>query len=260
LKPRSIIIVCKLAIIKANGWRQLDIKIISDNYQKVRQQIEKSATFAGRDAQGIKLVVVTKGQSIESVQNAFHSGIRVFGENYVQEAINKIEAFTDEKELEWHMIGHIQSRKARYVCQHFNWVESLDSLKLARRLDRYSCEVDRVLPVLLEFNVSGEQSKFGLHAWNETLWNELLPDLQQISALPNLEVCGLMTMPPLSINPKNVRPYFKRLRKLQAFLRKEIPHISWNELSMGMSGDFEIAIQEGATIIRVGTAIMGPRT
>lgn len=259
MKPGSIIIGSKLANIKTNGWQQLDKKTISENYQKVQERMKVSANSAGRDAQDIKLVVVTKGQSIESVQNAICAGIHVFGENYVQEAINKIESFADEKELEWHMIGHIQSRKARNVCEHFNWVESLDSLKLARRLDRYSGEEDRVLPILLEFNVSGEESKFGWPAWNETLWNELLLDIEQILELPNLAVSGLMTMPPLTTNPKNVRPYFQRLRKLQAFLRKEFSQISWDELSMGMSGDFEIAIQEGATIVRVGTAIMGPR-
>ncbi len=162
MKPGSIIIGSKLANIKTNGWQQLDKKTISENYQKVQERMKVSANSAGRDAQDIKLVVVTKGQSIESVQNAICAGIHVFGENYVQEAINKIELFADEKELEWHMIGHIQSRKARNVCEHFNWVESLDSLKLARRLDRYSGEEDRVLPILLEFNVSGEEFKVWL--------------------------------------------------------------------------------------------------
>ena len=242
-----------------NGRRQLEIKTISENFQKVQERIELSANSVGRDARDIKLVVVTKGQSIESVQNAIRAGIRVFGENYVQEAINKIESFADVSELEWHMIGHIQSRKARQICRYFNWVESLDSLKLATRLDRYSSEENKVIPVLLELNVSGEDSKFGFPAWSESMWNELLTDLDQIFALPNLAVSGLMTMPPLSIDPKNVRPYFQRLRKLQAFLGNEFPQITWDELSMGMSGDFEIAIQEGATIIRVGTAIMGPR-
>jgi len=238
----------------------LDKRTISENYQKVLERIEKSANSSGRDAQDVKLVVVTKGQSIESIRHAFSVGIRVFGENYVQEAINKIQSVSEGNEIEWHMIGHIQSRKARQVCEHFNWVESLESLKLARRLDRYSDEEDRVLPVLLEVNVSGEESKFGFPAWEKKLWNNLLQDLEHILALSNLEVCGLMTMPPLFTDPQKVRPYFQRLRKLQVFLRKELPQISWKELSMGMSGDFEVAIQEGATIIRVGTAIMGPRT
>jgi hypothetical protein len=237
----------------------LDKKTISDNYQKVLERIEKSAKSAGRDVQDVKLVVVTKGQSIESVRHAYDAGIHVFGENYVQEAIRKIETFAEQKKVEWHMIGHIQSRKARHICEHFNWVESLDSLKLARRLDRFSDQEGRVLPVLLEINVSGEESKFGFSAWRENLWNGLVRDLEQILALSNLEVCGLMTMPPLFTNPQKVRPYFQRLRKLQVFLRNKLPQIAWNELSMGMSGDFEVAIQEGATIIRVGTAIMGPR-
>jgi pyridoxal phosphate enzyme (YggS family) len=238
----------------------LDKNTISDNYHKVLERIEKSANSAGRDTQDVKLVVVTKGQSIQSVRNAFSAGIRVFGENYVQEAINKIESFSEEKEIEWHMIGHIQSRKARHVCEHFNWVESLDSIKLAKRLNRFSDDADRVLPVLLEINVSGEESKFGFPAWKSNLWDDLLQDLEQILALSNLAVCGLMSMPPLFADPEKVRPYFQRLRKLQGFLRKGLPQISWNELSMGMSGDFEVAIQEGATIIRVGTAIMGSRT
>lgn len=237
----------------------MDQITIKENYQKALERIENSATSAGRQANDVKLVVVTKGQSIETIHNAYLAGIRIFGENYVQDAVTKIESLEDKNDLEWHMIGHVQSRKARQVCEKFNWVESLDNLKLALRLDRFSGETGKMLPVLLEFNVSGEGSKFGFSAWNETKWSELLLEIEQMLTLPNLTIRGLMTMPPLTIDPQDVRPYFERLRKLQAYLKKNFGHTSWDELSMGMSADYEIAIQEGATIVRVGTAIMGAR-
>lgn len=256
---RCIINNNKTAQFGVAGHNILNSINIAENYLRLLERIEKSANSAVRDAQDVKLVVVTKGHPIDSVLQAYDAGIRIFGENYVQEAVAKIEALGLDEDIEWHMIGHIQSRKARNVSKYFHWVQSLDSLKLARRLDRFSAEEERLLPVLLEFNVSGEESKFGIPAWNEKSWNDLLPDLEHMVGLPNLEIWGLMTMPPLAIDPQKVRPYFVRLRKLQSFLRLHLPQISWNELSMGMSGDYEIAVQEGATIVRVGTAIMGPR-
>lgn len=232
---------------------------ILKNYQAVEGRIAESAKAAGRAASDIKLVVVTKGKSITNLQKAYNVGIRIFGENYVQEAENKIGSFQKQADLEWHMIGHIQSRKAKQVSQLFNWIESLDSVKVARRVDHFSGETGKLLPVLLEFNVSGEGSKFGFPAWNQEKWPLLLTDLEQIVSLPNIEIRGLMTMPPLTIDPENARFYFEKLRKLQDFIRKNFPSYSWDELSMGMSSDYEIAVQEGATIVRIGTAIMGPR-
>lgn len=232
---------------------------ILQNYRQVLQQIGEVAISAGRDPQAIKLVVVTKGHPLESVQSAIEAGARFFGENYAEEGAAKKLACAGVAGLEWHMIGHIQSRKARLVAQHFDWLHSLDSLKLALRLDRFAAELGRKIPLLLECNVSGEQTKFGLPAWDETRWEQLLPEVSRMAALANLELRGLMTMAPYFDEPEPARPYFSRLRRLQAFFSRRLPQVRWDELSMGMSGDFTVAIQEGATILRIGTAILGPR-
>ncbi len=168
---------------------------------------------------------------------------------------------TGVSELEWHMIGHLQSRKARLVCEHFAYLHALDSLKLAERLDRFAAELGRKLPVLLECNVSGEQTKFGYPVWHEDSWQELAGGILPVYwILPHLQVRGLMTMAPFFDEPEPARPYFQRLRRFQAFLMKYFPQADWAELSMGMSGDFTVAVQEGATLVRVGTAIMGARS
>jgi hypothetical protein len=158
------------------------------------------------------------------------------------------------------MIGDVQCRKARVVSEYFDWVHSLDSFKLARRLDNFSREYNRVLPVLLECNVSHEDSKFGWSAWDEDRWPEFADEMSPIFELPNLAVRGLMTMPPYNPDPEKSRRYFVKLRKLQDFLAGKFPQASFSELSMGMSADYQVAVQEGATIVRVGTAIVGQRT
>ena len=229
------------------------------NYRRVLHEIERSAGSVGRDPQSVKLVVVTKGHPVDSIQQALDAGIRIFGENYTEEGVAKKLALADKAGVEWHMIGHVQSRKARLVCQHFDWLHSLDSLKLAQRLDRSAAEIGRRIPLLLECNVSGEQTKFGWPAWDESRWEALLPEINQITELPNLELRGLMTMAPFFDEPEPARPYFQRLRRLQQFFGLQLPQARWDELSMGMSGDFTVAVQEGATMVRVGTAIMGHR-
>ena len=229
------------------------------NYHRVLQQIEDAAASVGRNPQTIKLVVVTKGHPVQSVHLALEAGIRVFGENYAEEGVAKKLAGIGTPGIEWHMIGHVQSRKAGQVCQHFDWVHSLDSLKLAQRLDRFAAEYGRRIPVLLECNVSGEDSKFGWAAWDETRWEALLAAISQIASLPGLELRGLMTMAPFYDDPEPARPHFQRLRCLRDFFRQNLPEARWDELSMGMSGDFTAAIQEGATMVRIGTAILGPR-
>lgn len=239
-----------------DGLRQ---EVIRANYLRVVEQIDKAARSVGRDPASIRLVVVTKGHPLEAVQRAVQAGIRLFGENYVEEGRAKKQAFAPEDQLEWHMIGHVQSRKARWVCESFDWLHSLDSLKLAQRLDRFAGELQRRLPVLLECNVSGEETKFGWPAWQEQLWENLAQEVSSLATLPNLEVRGLMTMAPFFTEAEPARPYFKRLRRLRDFLARRLPQASWDELSMGMSGDFPVAVQEGATIVRVGTAIMGER-
>jgi pyridoxal phosphate enzyme (YggS family) len=158
------------------------------------------------------------------------------------------------------MIGHVQSRKAQLVAGNFNFMHSLDSLKLARRLDRFCGEAGRRLPVLLEFNVGGEESKSGWEASDESRWPGLVEEAAQVLALPNLQVRGLMSMPPLGETAEFSRPFFQKVRRLREFLAGQFPQADFSELSMGTSSDYEVAVEEGATFVRVGTAIVGPRS
>jgi hypothetical protein len=232
---------------------------IEEKFHLVKERIRLSAQACGRAPDSVRLVVVTKSQPLDAVRRVVSAGARILGENYVEEAVEKMAALSGDHDLEWHMIGHVQSRKARKVCEHFTCVHSLDSYKLAQRLDRFGGEIGYALPALLECNLSGEESKFGWPASSEKEWPQLLAQVVELMALPNLKICGLMTIPPFSENPENSRPYFKRLRQLQIFLQAHLPHVDLKELSMGMSADYEVAIQEGATLVRIGTAIMGPR-
>jgi len=227
--------------------------------QRVGEQIAEAAARSGRDPRVVRLVVVTKAQPLEVVRAAVEAGAAILGENYAEEAMAKIIALKEKSEVEWHMIGHVQSRKAQLVAGHFSMLHSLDSLKLAERLDRSCAELGRTLPVLLEFNVSGEASKYGFPAWDEARWPDLLPELEKILQFSCLRLCGLMTMPPFFDDPEQTRPYFQRLRRLQMYLMKILPRAGWRELSMGTSVDFLAAVQEGATYVRVGQAILGPR-
>lgn len=232
---------------------------VQKNYREVLDRITTSAERAGRDPREVRLVVVTKGHPAEVVAAAIAAGARLLGENYAEEGIAKMQAVDAHRGVEWHMIGHIQSRKAQIVCQRYQWVHSLDSARLANRLDRFAGELGLRLPVLLECNVSGEQSKYGLPASVKEEWEALVPQVEQIVNLPNLQARGLMTMAPFLPEPENARPYFRRLAHLREFLAARFPQAPWSELSMGMSADFEVAVQEGATLVRVGTSILGPR-
>lgn len=233
---------------------------IAENLHRITDRIDTAARSAGRYSEHIRLVVVTKGHPLEIVQQVIEVGVKDIGENYVEEALPKINAIGQVDGLKWHMIGHVQSRKARRVCENFNWVQSIDSLRLATRTDRFAGEVEKRIPVLLECNVSGEESKFGWPAWNELEWENLIQEIAPIMEMRNLKVRGLMTMPPFTSDSEQARPYFIRLRKLRDYFAAKFPDHDWSELSMGMSADYEIAIQEGATIIRIGTAIVGPRS
>jgi pyridoxal phosphate enzyme (YggS family) len=232
---------------------------IKDNYQRVTERIRQATKRSGRPAGSVKLVVVTKTHPVVAIEAAIEAGARCFGENYADEALPKIQALLDKPNLEWHMIGHVQSRKADLVVQHFSYIHSLDSHKLSVRLDRLAGLSGIRLRCLLEYNTSGEESKSGFPAWQQPSWEKLLPDLEAITCLPNLEICGLMTMAPYFEDGESARSYFKRLADLQNFLKKHLPASNWSELSMGMSGDFEVAIEEGATMVRIGTSILGAR-
>lgn len=237
----------------------MDVNRIASNYQRVIGQIQDTVEKSGRDVGEVGLVVVTKGHAIAQIQEVIEAGAVRLGENYVEEAAEKIQALAAYDQIEWHMIGHVQSRKAKQVCEQFAWVHSVDRMKVATRLNTFAAEEGRILPVLLECNVSGEQSKFGWNAQTELDWQARLNDFKELLQLKNLRVCGLMTMAPFFEDEELARPFFRKLRRLQGYLREELSDANWDELSMGMSGDFNVAIQEGATILRIGTAIMGPR-
>jgi pyridoxal phosphate enzyme (YggS family) len=228
-------------------------------YQQTLERIAAAARASDRDPESVRLVVVTKAQPLEVVQAAVQAGACLFGENYPEESVSKILSFGPETGVEWHMIGHVQSRKARLVIEHFDFLQSLDSLKLAERLNRMAEEAGRVLPVMLEYNVGGEESKYGWLAAHETDWPALYPDIEAILRLGNLEIRGLMTMPPLETDPEVARTYFRSLRLLRDHLASRYPQAGWRELSMGTSADYEVAVQEGATLVRIGTAILGSR-
>ncbi len=235
------------------------VKSIRERYLQTLDKIAIAARSVGRDPESIKLVVVTKAQPVEVVRAAIEAGARVLGENYPEEGVMKLQSLRQFSAVEWHMIGHVQSRKAQLVAGNFNFLHSMDSLKLARKLDRFCSEAKRILPVLLEFNVGEEESKSGWSVGNETLWPALLDDLSSVIALSNLKVCGLMAMPPLGETAEFSRAYFKKLKRLQEYLSLQLPQADFAELSMGTSSDYEVAVQEGATLVRVGTAIVGPR-
>jgi len=235
------------------------VSSIRENYEYTLSQIALAARKSNRDADEIRLVVVTKSQPLDVVQAAFDAGIRIFGENYPEEGVTKIQSLTGQSGVEWHMIGHVQSRKARLVADHFALLHSLDGLKLAKRLDRFAAEGNRILPVLLEFNVGGEKSKSGWNAKDESQWKAFTPELAELLDLPGLRVCGLMTMPPLGTDPEASRRFFRSLRRLRDHLATLFPNADWHELSMGTSADYAVAVEEGATLVRVGTAIVGAR-
>lgn len=231
---------------------------IQANLERVEERIARAAQHVGRNPRGIKLVVVSKGQSVEIIEAAVRSGARIFGENYPEETVAKIQAVKAEG-IEWHMIGHLQSRKAPLVCDHFTLMHSLDSLRLAEKMERLLAERNRILPVLLEFNVGEEASKSGWLAGDPAHWQGLLPEVSHLLQLPHLQVAGLMTMPPLTAIPAAARAAFVKLVQLRDYLHKAFPEVSWRELSMGTSADYEIAVEEGATFVRIGTFILGPR-
>lgn len=232
---------------------------IREKYQATLDRIAVAAKKAGRDPQSVKLVVVTKTQTVEVVRAAIDAGVKILGENYPEEGVMKIQSLREFSAVEWHMIGHVQSRKAQLVAGNFNYLHSLDSAKLAKKLDRFCAEAGRDLPTLLEFNVGGEDSKGGWPAWDESRWQELSAELNEVLALPHLKVRGLMAMPPLGETAEYSRLYFQKVKRLQEYLSGQFPHVDFSELSMGTSSDYEVAVEEGATFVRVGTAIVGAR-
>ena len=227
---------------------------IRENLEKIRERIDRAARKVGRDPAGIKLVAVSKRIPVEFIEEAIACGQMHFGENYLQEAIEKSNRF--DADINWHFIGHIQSNKAATVANMFSMVETVGRLKTARIMDKAMKEQGRVLPVLIQVNIGEESQKSGVLPVDTA---DLLLEMKDLSSLI---VKGLMVMPPYYSDPELIRPYFCRTRELAESLQLKglLPGVDELEISMGMSGDFEVAIEEGATMVRVGTALFGKRT
>jgi pyridoxal phosphate enzyme (YggS family) len=232
---------------------------IHRNIQQVQDRIRYAAEKVQRSLSEIRLVVVTKSHSVEVTQAAIDAGASILGENYAEEGLSKIQHIGPVSGVEWHMIGHVQSRKAADVVGNFRLIHSLDSIKLAERLSRIAEAKGLSQDVLVQINVSGEESKSGFPCWNDDQLPTLFSEVEKIASLPSIKVRGMMTIPPFTENSELARPYFQRLRKIRENLTGRFPNIDLSQLSMGMSADFEIAIEEGATLVRVGTAILGER-
>jgi pyridoxal phosphate enzyme (YggS family) len=229
--------------------------VIADRVAAVRERMRRAAARAGRSPDDVVLVAVTKTHPPEVVREAFAAGLRDFGENRVQEAEGKVLDLADLRTagIRWHLVGHLQSNKARKAVPLFDLVHSLDDADLGRRLDRIGAEEARVVRTLLQVDLAGEGTKSGLPE------AALLPTLEALRGLPSLRVEGLMVLPPFAEDPERTRPYFRRLRELRDRARAQ-SLLRGSELSMGMSHDFEVAIEEGATYVRVGTELFGERT
>jgi pyridoxal phosphate enzyme (YggS family) len=225
---------------------------IADNLLTIRERIRDAAELAGRDPDSVRLVAVSKTQPVEAVAAAWEAGQGLFGENYVQEFLDKARQLPDS--VEWHFIGSLQSNKVKYVAGLVSMIHSVDRISLAREIDRQGEKTGTTCDILLQVNISGEETKSGTTAAG------VIELAREAAALPHLRIRGLMTMPPFFDEPERARPYFRELRRLAEQIDTEkIPGVTMEELSMGMSGDFEVAIEEGATLVRVGSAIFGER-
>ncbi len=225
---------------------------IEENLKQIVGRIAAAAKRAGRDPSAVRLIVVTKTVDSGRIGEAVSAGAAILGENRVQEAKEKIEKLGQI--ASWHLIGHLQSNKAKYAVKLFDLIHSVDNLGLARELDKQAAKTGKVQDVLIEVSIAGEAAKAGVAIPEATAM------VREAAKLKNISIKGLMTVPPLLDNPDEVRPYFRKMRELAGSIAAEnIPGVSMQELSMGMSGDFEVAVEEGATMVRVGTAIFGKR-
>jgi len=235
---------------------------ISQNYQEFLEKISICASKANRSASQIKLIVVTKNQPTENIIEVIQAGAKYIGENYPEETIKKWNLIDNvyKDPVEIHLIGHLQSRKIQLILNRFNAFHALDSIRLAEKINsRITQEKLKPLPIFLQFNVSGENEKYGWLADEEKNWSNLCNDFERLLEMKGLNLLGLMTMPPFVINSEDNRKYFERLHRLRDFFIKRYPEIDLPELSMGTSQDYEAAILEGATYLRIGTMIMGNR-
>ena len=229
--------------------------MISENLVQVKRCIIEAAKRAGRDPSGVRLLAVTKEQSDATVAKGIQAGMTLLGENKVQEASGKIEAFGRKNGLEWHFIGRLQKNKVKFIFDLFDLIHSVDSLALAEAIHKKAQKIGSCMPILLQVNISGEKSKLGIDPL------DLPREIRKFAKLEGVKISGLMTIPPFDRNPETSRPYYARLRELRDTCSSlNIPRICLDELSMGMSNDYEVAIEEGATLVRVGTELFGPRS
>jgi len=225
---------------------------VTENIRQIREIIAETATRSGRLPSSVRLMAVTKTVADERIREAIEAGVDIIGENYLQEAKRKLDSLG--KSLEWHMIGHLQTNKARFATGLFEMIHSVDRIELARELDRRAAAAGLTMKILIEVNVAGETTKSGAPL------AEAIALVRAVAALPSLSIQGLMTMPPYCDDPEEARPFFRKLRELRGEIEAEkIPRVEMKELSMGMSGDYAVAIEEGSTIVRLGRAIFGER-
>lgn len=226
--------------------------MLIDNVKEVEEKICAACQRAGRDRKDVTLIAVSKTKPVSDIEEVLETGIRDFGENKVQELTQKYEVLP--KDIRWHMIGHLQTNKVKYLPGKVCMIHSVDSEKLAVQIDKEAAKADLVIPVLIEVNVAQEESKFG------TACEDTVDLIRRISLLKHIRIKGLMTIAPYTDDPEENRPYFKKLRQLAVDIdSKNIDNVDMTELSMGMTGDYEVAIEEGATFVRVGTGIFGER-
>jgi len=226
---------------------------LKQRLKQIAKRIRQAAESCDRDADSVRLVAVSKTIAADIVKEAIEAGVTILGENYIQEARDKFKALV-QYPVSWHFIGHLQSNKAKYAVRLFDLIHSVDSLKLARELDKQAGKLDKIQQILVQVNISAEDTKSGVST------DEAPRLIAEISQLKNLAVKGLMTMPPYFYQPEKVQPFFAALHDLRDQIREQsLPNVPLDELSMGMTGDFEVAIKEGATLVRIGTAIFGER-
>ena len=227
-------------------------EFLCENLKKIEDNIAAACQKAGRDRSEVTLIAVSKTKPVDMLQTVYDQNIREFGENKVQEMCEKMEILP--KDIHWHMIGHLQTNKVKYIVGKTALIHSVDSLHLAKEIEKQAAKNNVIVPILIEVNIAEEESKFGLKM------DEVLPLVQQISELPHVQVKGLMTIAPFVSNPEDNREIFRKLKKLSVDIEaKNINNTTMSVLSMGMTGDYQVAIQEGATMVRVGTGIFGAR-
>lgn len=226
--------------------------MLCENFKKVEDNVDAACRKAGRSRDEVTLIAVSKTKPVEMLSTIYNQGIRDFGENKVQEMCDKMEQLPSD--IRWHMIGHLQTNKVKYIVGHTTLIHSVDSLHLAKEIEKQAEKKDVTVDILVEVNIAEEESKFGIHK------EETYELVRQIAALPHVHICGLMTIAPYVENPEDNRMYFRGIRQLSVDIAEQnIDNVDMDVLSMGMTGDYMVAIEEGATMVRVGTGIFGER-